>query len=84
LSVENHKIITPFLPQTHNYKVDTPPKLTHHHPARLYSSPESVVKVRGFVRKDSPEILSHNPDRIALYLEFFHPKDDPVVSEGVE
>ncbi len=31
-----------------------------------YSSPKSVVRLRGFVRKDSIRILSHNPFRIAI------------------
>jgi hypothetical protein len=33
-------------------------------------APESVVRVRGFVRKDPWGILSHNPDRIATYSIF--------------
>ncbi len=32
----------------------------------FYSSPKSVVRLRGFVRKDSVRTLSHNPFRIAI------------------
>jgi hypothetical protein len=32
----------------------------------VYSSPKSFVRMRGFVRRDSGGIPSHNPNRIAI------------------